>query len=70
MPAKLGHDSAIVSILLMGVLIFICFIVIFTAKNEDLEKLHFDTRQFNHIVYNTPEELKELLKNRIRATIL
>lgn len=44
--------------------------VIFTAKNEELEKLHFDTRQFNHIGYNTPEELKELLRNRIRATIL
>lgn len=44
--------------------------VIFTAKNEELEKLHFDTRQFNHIGYNTPEELKDLLRNRIRATIL
>jgi hypothetical protein len=32
-------------------------------------KLHFDTRQYNHINWETPEELSTRLYNRIRATI-
>ncbi|HUT31443.1 MAG TPA: hypothetical protein VMX13_16735 [Sedimentisphaerales bacterium] len=46
--------------------------VIFTVRKEDVEELkeHFDTRQYNHIVYNSPEDLQKKLYNRIRATIL
>jgi hypothetical protein len=44
--------------------------VIFTVKKNDVEKLHFDTRQYNHIVYDSPEELHNKLYNRICATIV
>ena len=43
--------------------------VIRTCHSDDLEKLHFDTRQYNHIVWESPEELRAKLTNRIRATI-
>ncbi len=44
--------------------------VIWTVRNDQIEQVHFDTRQYNHIVYDTPEDLKQKLCNRIRATIL
>lgn len=44
--------------------------VIFTVKKDGVAKLHFDTRQYNHIVYDSPEELHKKLYNRIRATIV
>ena len=45
--------------------------VIFTCRASNQDKLHFDTRQFNHIIWKKekPEELKKALQNRIRATI-
>jgi len=43
--------------------------VIWTVREDYLEDVHFDTRQYNHIVYSTPEDLKEKLRARIRATI-
>jgi len=44
--------------------------VIFTCQKGDWEKkLHFDTRQYNHIIWDNPEDLKIKLKNRISATI-
>lgn len=43
--------------------------VIWTVRKSDVKKLHFDTRQYNHIVYETAEELQQLLKTRIAATI-
>ena len=43
--------------------------VIFTCHKDSLKKLHFDTRHYNHIVWSTPEELREKLKNRILAVI-
>jgi len=46
--------------------------VIFTVRKEDVEELkeHFDTRQYNHIVYDSPEDLRKKLYNRIGATIV
>lgn len=46
--------------------------VIFTVREEDVEKLkeHFDTRQYNHIVYDSSEDLRKKLYNRIGATIV
>jgi hypothetical protein len=44
--------------------------VIFTVNKDDVEKLHFDTRQYNHIVYDSPEDLRNQLYNRICATIV
>jgi DNA-binding PadR family transcriptional regulator len=46
--------------------------VIFIVRKTDVEKLkeHFDTRQYNHIVYDSPEDLRKKLFNRIGATIV
>lgn len=43
--------------------------VVWTCRDGELEDLHFDTRQFNHIVWETPGDLAEKLEARIRATI-
>lgn len=43
--------------------------VIFTCHKGAIEKVHFDTRQYNHIVWETPEELRDKLAKRIAATI-
>jgi len=43
--------------------------VIFTCREDRLEWLHFDTRQFAHIVWKTPDDLREQLYNRIAATL-
>jgi hypothetical protein len=43
--------------------------VIWTCKSDVFDKIHFDTRQFNHIVWNNDAELKVGLVNRIQATI-
>ena len=43
--------------------------VIFTCRKKDFDIVHFDTRQFNHIVWENPEELKRRLQQRISATI-
>ena len=43
--------------------------VIFTCEREKIEKVHFDTRQYNHITWSTPDELRKRLANRISATI-
>jgi nucleoside 2-deoxyribosyltransferase len=44
--------------------------VIWTCRKEELDKLHFDIRQYNFIDWETDGELQERLTNRIRATIL
>ena len=43
--------------------------VIFTCREDALDDVHFDTRQYNHITWKTPEELRERLMQRISATI-
>ena len=43
--------------------------VIFTCRESAKKKVHFDTRQYNHIFWETPEELCGLLFQRISATI-
>lgn len=43
--------------------------VIFTCRQDALKNVHFDTRQYNHIAWETPEELGERLSQRISATI-
>ena len=43
--------------------------VIFTCRKDALKKIHFDTRQYPHIVWETPEELREKLAKRIGAAI-
>lgn len=43
--------------------------VIWTCHQEEVDKLHFDTRQYNHITWSDDQELKTKLINRINATI-
>ena len=43
--------------------------VIWMCHTDHIEHVHFDTRQFNHITWNTPEELREKLRNRIGRVI-
>ncbi len=44
--------------------------VIWCCREADLSEAHFDTRQYNHLVWSTPEELREKLRERLRATVL
>ncbi len=44
--------------------------VIWTCRKDHIDDLHFDTRQYNHIIWQEAAELKDKLINRIEATIL
>ena len=43
--------------------------VIWTCSRDDIDKAHFDTRQYNHIVWEDATDLQEKLINRIEATL-
>ena len=43
--------------------------IIWSCREDDFEKLHFDTRQYNHIKWSSSGDLREKLRDRIRATI-
>ena len=43
--------------------------VIYCCRRDCMERLPFDTRQYHHIVWETPEELRRKLSDRIRARI-
>lgn len=43
--------------------------VIWMVRADHLDGVHFDTRQYNHIVWETPVDLREKLNNRILATL-
>ena len=43
--------------------------VIFSCHKDRLNEVHFDTRQYNHIVWETPEELRKQLAKRIAAVL-
>jgi nucleoside 2-deoxyribosyltransferase len=43
--------------------------VIWSVRNDELNKVHFDTRQYNHIVWESVEDLKKQLYNFICAII-
>jgi hypothetical protein len=44
--------------------------VIWTCRSDCINHIHFDTRQFNHIVWDAPADLRTKLLNRIRAVIV
>jgi hypothetical protein len=44
--------------------------VIWTCRQGEEQNIHFDTRQYNHILWENVEELRKKLLNRIKATIL
>ncbi|MDE0385733.1 MAG: hypothetical protein OXI22_17755 [Defluviicoccus sp.] len=43
--------------------------VIFSCRKDALKKVHFDTRQYNHIVWETPADLRDQLAKRIAAVL-
>lgn len=43
--------------------------VIWTVRSDLINHVHFDTRQYNHIVWNSPEDLRKALGSRIGAVI-
>lgn len=43
--------------------------VIWTCRSNDIGSAHFDTRQYNHVVWDEPADLQEKLSNRIIATV-
>jgi hypothetical protein len=43
--------------------------VIWCCREDHINHVHFDTRQFNHITWNSPQELREKLRNRISAVL-
>lgn len=43
--------------------------VIWTCREDQKDKCHFDTRQYNHIFWTEANELREKLGDRIRATV-
>ncbi|PLX40675.1 MAG: hypothetical protein C0605_06140 [Hyphomicrobiales bacterium] len=43
--------------------------VIWSCRANMIDKVHFDTRQYNHITWETPEELRDKLNKRISAII-
>jgi hypothetical protein len=43
--------------------------VIWTCRKDCMKDIHFDTRQFNHIAWETPTDLKDKLTIRIGAVI-
>lgn len=43
--------------------------VIWCCRADQMDKLHFDTRQYNHILWDEPSDLAEKLRLRIEATV-
>ena len=43
--------------------------VIYSCRKDMVDQLHFDTRQYYHIVWEAPEELRDGLAHRIEALI-
>lgn len=43
--------------------------VIWTCRADDIEEAHFDTRQYNHLVWTDAEDLRERLHRRIAVVV-
>lgn len=44
--------------------------VIWTCRKDAIERVHFDTRQYNHIVWDTPDQLRQVLTPRIQVSLI
>lgn len=44
--------------------------VIWCCRETEIDRVHFDTRQFNHVVWSDASDLRSRLTARIRGTIL
>ncbi len=43
--------------------------VVWCVREDELDDVHFDTRQFNHIVWRDPSELRQRLAERVAGVI-
>ena len=43
--------------------------LIWTCRDTDISEVHFDTRQYNHIIWKEPEDLKQQLEYRTAAVV-
>ena len=43
--------------------------VIYTCREDVIDKIHFDTRQYHHTAWRDPEDLRDKLEKRILALI-
>lgn len=43
--------------------------VVWSCRDTDIDSVHFDTRQYNHVVWSDPSDLRRKLKDRILATV-
>ena len=43
--------------------------VLHTCREDVIDSIHFDTRQYHHITWNNPEDLRDQLEKRILARI-
>lgn len=44
--------------------------VVYCCREDEVSKAHFDTRQFNHVLWNDCAQLRSRLTSRIRATVI
>jgi hypothetical protein len=44
--------------------------VIWSCRSDEIKLVHFDTRQYNHVVWSDPDELSDKIKERIQGSIL
>jgi hypothetical protein len=46
--------------------------VVWTCREDEIEEIgkHFDTRQYNHLAWSDPADLKTKLRNRIEASVI
>ena len=43
--------------------------IIWTCREDHIDDLHFDTQQYNHVVWSDPADLEKKLRLRIEATV-
>ena len=43
--------------------------VVWTCRKDHMSEAHFDTRQYNHIVWESTEELRARVRARVEATV-
>ena len=44
--------------------------VVWTCRVDRKDEVHFETRQYSHIFWSDPAELREQLSDHVKATIL
>ena len=43
--------------------------VLWSVREDDLQNVHFDTRQYNYIIWRAADDLEQQLYNRVSAVI-